>query len=111
MPFNTTTRAAAGRAVGLMAGLVVSMAAVLLWAPSARAAGSADPGPPPGNAEILAALTLDQAVSLAERTLKARVVRADTQRDGERVVYVLRMLNAAGRVWTVRVDAQSGQMQ
>ena len=60
---------------------------------------------------MFAALTLDQAVALAERTYHARVVRADTQREGDRIIYVLRLLNAAGRVWTVRVDAQSGQMQ
>lgn len=73
--------------------------------------GSADTRQTRGAAQSLAALTLDQAVALAERTFKARVVRADTQRDGERVVYVLRLLNSAGRVWTVRVDAQTGQMQ
>ena len=77
---------------------------------SLEADGSAGT-PRPGDAQTFAALTLDQAVALAERTYMARVVRADTQHDGERVVYVLRLLNSAGRVWTVRVDAQTGQMQ
>jgi len=77
----------------------------------ATPAGSAVPKISSPAAQMFAALTLDQAVALAERTYHARVVRADTQREGDRIIYVLRLLNAAGRVWTVRVDAQSGQMQ
>jgi uncharacterized membrane protein YkoI len=55
-------------------------------------------------------ISLDQAVSMAERRFYARVVRAESRGDGERVVYVLRLLNEAGRVWTVTVDANSGSM-
>lgn len=53
-------------------------------------------------------LSLDQAVAMAERRYGARVVRAEAHDRGDRVVYVLRLLNDAGRVWTVRVDASSG---
>jgi len=47
---------------------------------------------------------------MAEQRFKARVVRAETQRDDGRTVYVLRMLNESGRVWTVRVDASNGAL-
>lgn len=56
-------------------------------------------------------VSLDRAVSMAERRFNARVVRADTRDAGNQVVYVLRLLNDAGRVWTVRVDATTGEMQ
>jgi uncharacterized membrane protein YkoI len=53
-------------------------------------------------------LTMDQAVRLAQRRFRARVVRAETQTQGGRTIYVLRMLDGAGRVFAVRVDAASG---
>jgi uncharacterized membrane protein YkoI len=55
-------------------------------------------------------MSLDQAVSMVEKRFKARVVRTETSREGDRKVYVLRLLNDAGRVWTVRVDAASGSV-
>jgi uncharacterized membrane protein YkoI len=57
-------------------------------------------------------MSLDQAVDVAQRRFRARVVRADTiDADGRRV-YVLRLLsNEDGRVWSVRVDAATGSMQ
>jgi uncharacterized membrane protein YkoI len=51
---------------------------------------------------------MDQAVKMAEQRFKARVVRAEAQHDGVRTIYVLKMLNEAGHVWTVRVDAANG---
>jgi uncharacterized membrane protein YkoI len=53
-------------------------------------------------------VSMDQAVKMAEQRYKARVVRAEAQHDGDHTVYVLRMLNESGRVWTVRVDASNG---
>jgi len=53
-------------------------------------------------------LSMDQAVRLAQRRYRARVVRAETQTRGGRTIYVLRMLDNAGRVFAVRVDAASG---
>jgi uncharacterized membrane protein YkoI len=53
-------------------------------------------------------VSMDQAVKMAEQRFKARVVRAEAQREGEHTIYVLRMLNESGRVWTVRVDASNG---
>jgi hypothetical protein len=47
---------------------------------------------------------------MAEQHFKARVVRAEADHSGEHPVYVLRMLNERGRVWTVRVDASNGAL-
>ena len=55
-------------------------------------------------------MSLDQAVSMVEKRFKARVVRTETRKEGDRKIYVLRLLNDAGRVWTVRVDAASGSV-
>jgi hypothetical protein len=55
-----------------------------------------------------AGFSMDQAVKMAEQRFKARVVRAETQRDGVRTIYVLKLLNDAGHVWTVRVNAANG---
>jgi uncharacterized membrane protein YkoI len=57
-----------------------------------------------------ASLSLAQAVRLAQHRFRARVVRAETQRQGDRTIYVLRMLDDAGRVFAVRVDAASGSV-
>jgi len=54
-------------------------------------------------------ISLDQAVQMAQARFHARVVRAETANEGNRVVYLLRLLSADGRVFTVRVDAQTGQ--
>jgi len=53
-------------------------------------------------------LSMEQAVRLAQRRFRARVVRAETEMQGDRTIYVLRMLDDAGRVFAVRVDAASG---
>lgn len=72
--------------------------------------GSASPEPASASHARHAALTLDQAIEMAERRFRARVVRAAVEEvDGHRV-YVLRLLSEQGRVWTVRVDAQSGSV-
>jgi uncharacterized membrane protein YkoI len=65
---------------------------------------------PPANVVVAGAtgVSMDQAVKMAEQRFRARVVRAEAQRDGVRTIYVLKMLNEAGHVWTVRVDASSG---
>lgn len=55
-----------------------------------------------------ASVSMDQAVKMAEQRFKARVVRAETQHEGAHTVYILKLLNDAGRVWTVRVDATNG---
>jgi uncharacterized membrane protein YkoI len=61
-----------------------------------------------GVAVATAGVSMDQAVKMAEQRFKARVVRAESQHAGARTVYVLKLLNDAGHVWTVRVDAANG---
>jgi uncharacterized membrane protein YkoI len=56
------------------------------------------------------AMSLDAAVQMVQQRYKARVVRAETRQEDGRTVYVLRLLNADGKVWTVRVDADSGKV-
>ena len=53
-------------------------------------------------------VSLDQAIKMVEQRLKARVVRAEAQHQGIHTVYILKLLNDAGHVWTVRVDAANG---
>ena len=86
---------------------VVTAAALIAVGPSPAAARAA-------TARIGAVeqvrLSMAQAVRLVEQRFKARVVRAETRKDGGRTVYVLRLLDKSGRVFTVRVDAASGQI-
>ncbi len=78
--------------------------ALLLLALSALTAPPAllAAGPP------AAEMTMEQAVKRVEQQYHARVVKAETEKAGERTVYVLRLLDDAGKVWTVHVDAASG---
>jgi hypothetical protein len=76
------------------------------------------PGPRPSGAGVVPptvvaaihdGISLDEAVSRAERQYRARVVRTDVQDEDGRKVYVLKLLSEDGRVFTVRIDAQSGR--
>ncbi|MEO7773568.1 MAG: PepSY domain-containing protein [Steroidobacteraceae bacterium] len=60
--------------------------------------------------EAHAGVSLDQAIQMVEQQYGAKVVRATVGEDNGRRVYVLRLVSEQGRVWTVRVDAASGQM-
>ena len=55
-------------------------------------------------------MSLDEAVQRAERRYHARVVKAEAQNNDGRTIYVLRLVSDDGRVFTVRVDAQTGNM-
>jgi uncharacterized membrane protein YkoI len=55
-----------------------------------------------------AGISLNQAIAMVERRFKARVVRSDVRQDGDRTVYVLRLLDDAGNGQVVRVDASTG---
>ena len=76
--------------------------------PGSRPAGAAET-----ERAVLAAthdgISLDEAVARAERQYHARVVRTDVQDEDGRKVYVLKLLSEDGRVFTVRIDAQSGR--
>ena len=72
------------------------------------------PSTRPGAAPLVmprASVSMDEAVRMVEVRYHARVVKAQTQHDEGRTLYVLRLLNDAGKVWTVRVDAASGSVQ
>jgi len=56
------------------------------------------------------ALTMDEAVDLAQRRYSARVVRAEASDRGGRRVYLLRLLSSDGRVFNVTVDAATGRI-
>jgi uncharacterized membrane protein YkoI len=58
-----------------------------------------------------AGVSVDQAVRMVEQRFHARVVKTQTQQDNGHTVYVMRLLNESGKVWTVRVDAASGSLQ
>jgi uncharacterized membrane protein YkoI len=92
--------------------------AALLVGGAGAALGYSEPVPPaamPAStpaavAHAASAISMDQAVRMAEQHFHARVVKAETAHDNGRTVYVLRLLNDAGRVWTVRVDAANGTL-
>ena len=85
------------------------LASLLLCAPLLPAAGFTTASEAPPLRLAAAGISLDQAVRMAQARFNARVVRADTENDGDRVIYRLRLLSADGRVFSVRVDARTGQ--
>jgi uncharacterized membrane protein YkoI len=96
----------------------MKMAAALLisWlcATAAAAAGPGSAAPPSRDepsAAMPVAMSMDEAVKMVEQRFQAKVVRAEAQRDGDHTLYVLRLLDGSGKVWTVRVDAASGSVQ
>jgi uncharacterized membrane protein YkoI len=63
--------------------------------------------------QVRAGISLDQAVQMVQSRFNARVVKAEIVRSGDRRIYQIRLLNqenGANKVWTVRVDAETGQM-
>jgi hypothetical protein len=69
--------------------------------------GSASAAP----AAAAGSLTQEQVVKMAEKKFHARVVKVETQKEGGKSIYVLRLLNEAGHVRTVRVDAVTGAVE
>src|SRR5262245_15266450 len=55
-------------------------------------------------------MSRDEAVQMAERKYNAKAVRVETIESGDRRIYEIRLLNAEGKVWTVRVDAATRRM-
>lgn len=99
---------AAGRLLPAL--LCILLAAVSLAAPADQAQRQQQKqqeregqGPP------RQAISLDQAIAMAEQRHNARVVRASTTETDGRQYHVLRLLSQEGRVWTVRIDAVTGQ--
>jgi uncharacterized membrane protein YkoI len=90
---------------------------LILWACAAAAAAApparATTTPHPADHVVVAsaAVSMDEAVKLVEQRFRARVVKAETEQDGGRTVYVLKLLDDSGRVRTVHVDAANGEVQ
>jgi uncharacterized membrane protein YkoI len=93
-----------------------SLASCLLWLLMAAAAFPAGDAfaegrgrRDPDRAFADPAISLDEAVARAERRHKARAVRAEEKRHGDRVEYRIRLLGDDGRVFEVRIDAATGR--
>src|SRR3990170_1740378 len=55
-------------------------------------------------------ISLDQAVEMAQRRYRAKAVKAETVRNGDRREHRIRLLSADNKVYNVRVDAETGAM-
>lgn len=55
-------------------------------------------------------ISKDEAVSRAENRYRAKAVKVEVVRNGDSVIYQVRLLNAEGKVFTVDVDAATGRM-
>jgi uncharacterized membrane protein YkoI len=93
-------------ALVLLCAAAVATAAALVSASAPSARSDATPLVMPRSD-----VSMDQAVRMVEDRYHARVVKAQTEHEEGRTLYVLRLLNDAGRVWTVRVDAANGSVQ
>lgn len=90
--------------------LAVLLALAGAGLPAADAAAANRPrGDGDGRAQAEAAISLDEAVARAERRYKARAVRAEEKRHGDRIEYRIRLLGDDGRVFEIRVDAATGR--
>ena len=85
----------------------------MLWLSLAAAgAVTAAAATPTSSIRVASApLSMDQAVKMVEQRFHARVVKAETHKDGGRSTYVLRLLDPSGKVWTVRVNAADGSIE
>ena len=99
---------ALGSSAAMSHGRFIASSVLLLGCGLAEAGTLSSATPSEPAARAAPAVSMDQAVKLTERRFHARVVKAETEQGDGRTVYVLRLLDEVGRVWTVRVDAASG---
>ena len=100
-------------------GLMAAVLVVASVAPFTQAHGM--PGPAYAGSSVVErvapaairsdSISLDEAVSRAESQYHARVVRTEVVDEDGRKVYVLKLLSENGRVFTVRINADSGRMR
>lgn len=62
-----------------------------------------------GRANQSSGMSLDEAVRMVENRYRARAVKAETVSNGGRRIHEIRLLNGDGKVWKVRVDAETGR--
>lgn len=55
-------------------------------------------------------VSLDQAVSIAQREVSGRVIGADTRDHRGRIVHEIRILDDGGRLHIIRVDGETGRV-
>lgn len=91
----------------MLATLCLQLAGAAWPAADAHAAGNGRRGPERTFADP--GISLDEAVARAERRYKARAVKAEEKRHGDRIEYRIRLLGDDGRVFEVRVDAATGR--
>jgi uncharacterized membrane protein YkoI len=60
---------------------------------------------------VASGVSLDQAVQMAQSRYQAKAVKAETVMHGGRRTHQIRLLSAEGKVWMVRVDAETGSMR
>ena len=89
---------------------LISALALGLAAPVAGAQSLIEKRPRSERQSEAPRVSLDQAVRMAESRYGARAVKAQPSVCGDRRVYNIRLLSGDGKVWTVKVDAQTGQM-
>ena len=67
---------------------------------------------PISDADPQVRVSMNDAVTMVQQRFNATAIKTDTVRDGDRVLYRIRLVSADhSRVWTVTVDAQTGQVQ
>lgn len=94
----------------LIATVLLMLAQATLVANSASAQNLVDPRNRDRRERVQeVGVSLDEAVRMVESRYRARAVRADVVNSGGRRVYEIRLLNADGKVWKVRVDAETGR--
>ena len=95
----------------LLALVAIGLGAVVM--PAAAVDGAGGDARPPGveQRRDAAPLSLDEAVELVKRRYDARVLRAEEAKEGDEVVYRIRLLAADGRVFTVQVNPRTGAVE
>jgi uncharacterized membrane protein YkoI len=93
------------RALSLLLALAISAVAI----PTAQAQGLVDRRQPAGDRQASGDVSLDRAVQMAESRYRAKAIKATTVSNGERRIHQIRLIRE-GKVWTVNVDAQTGDM-
>jgi uncharacterized membrane protein YkoI len=95
-----------------MTTLLLSLASVtVFWVQDVRAQEMAEWWPRQQYYMQSEGVSLDQAAQMAQSRFNAKVVKAETVRDGGRQVHLIRLFNPQNnKVWQVRVDAETGQM-
>lgn len=95
----------------LIAILILTLAQATLLSNSATAQSLIDPRNRDRGerSDQSGGMSLDEAVRMVENRYHARAVKAETVNSGGRRVHEIRLLNADGKVWKVRVDAETGR--